>query len=59
VAQYTGHRSLHFKKVSIKNGREFWSARVTQEYRALAIRVHDGFLWFWIGDHSAYDRMLA
>ena len=35
------HPSLHFKKV----GRH-WSARVGADFRALALRTEDGFLWF-------------
>lgn len=47
------HPSLHFKKVG-----DFWSVRVGQQYRALAIEVDDGHLWFWIGTHAEYDQML-
>jgi hypothetical protein len=28
-------------------------------YRALAIEVPEGLLWFWIGSHSDYDKILA
>ena len=48
------HPSLHFKKVG-----RFWSARVGIRYRALAVDVEDGLLWFWIGDHASYERMLG
>jgi hypothetical protein len=48
------HPSLHFKKVG-----RFRSARVGINYRVLAIEVDDGLLWFWIGNHSEYDRMIA
>ncbi|KAA5541525.1 hypothetical protein FYK55_18380 [Roseiconus nitratireducens] len=48
------HPSLHFKKVG-----RFWSARVGIQYRALAVEVEDGLLWFWIGDHASYERMLG
>ena len=53
------HPSLHFKKIGTRQGHEIWSARVTQTYRALAIKEAVGFLWFWIGDHKTYDRLLA
>lgn len=36
----------------------FWSARVTRGYRALAIQVPDGFVWFWIGKHDEYERTI-
>jgi hypothetical protein len=47
------HPSLHFKKVG-----RYRSARVGLRYRALAVEVHDGLLWFWIGDHAEYDRLI-
>ena len=48
------HPSLHFKKVG-----RFRSARVGIKYRALAVEVENGLLWFWIGTHADYDRMLS
>ncbi len=47
------HPSLHFKKVG-----RFWSARVGLQHRALAVEVEDGLLWFWIGSHADYDRLV-
>lgn len=46
--------SLHFKKVG-----RFRSARVGLQFRALAVEVEDGLLWFWIGDHAEYDRLIS
>jgi len=48
------HPSLHFKKV----GKNLWSARITREYRALALKQGDDYYWFWIGTHDEYDAML-
>jgi hypothetical protein len=48
------HPSLHFKKVG-----RFWSARVGVHYRTVAVDAPDGFLWFWIGTHSEYDKMVG
>jgi len=47
------HPSLHFKRV----GRTH-SVRIGLRYRALAVDVEDGVLWFWIGSHADYDAML-
>ena len=47
------HPSLHLKKVG-----RFWSARVGLRYRALAIEVEEDLLWFWIGSHADYDRLI-
>ena len=48
------HPSLHFKKVV-----KFWSARVGSDYRALATKIDDGFLWVWIGTHTEYDKLIS
>jgi hypothetical protein len=53
------HPSLQFKRIGDRNGLDLWSARVTLNYRALAIKRADGYLWFWIGDHKAYDALIA
>jgi hypothetical protein len=46
--------SLHFKKVG-----RFWSARVSGGYRALAVEAADGLVWFWIGTHADYDKLIG
>ncbi len=48
------HPSLHFKKVG-----RFWSARVGLHYRAVAVEAPDGLVWFWIGMHAEYDRLVG
>ena len=47
------HPGLHFKKVG-----RFWSVRVGARYRALAVDVDEGLLWFWIGSHADYDAQI-
>lgn len=47
------HPSLHLKKAN-----KYWSVRVGISYRALAVEVEEGLVWFWIGTHSEYDRLL-
>ncbi|MFT4181344.1 MAG: hypothetical protein QM636_05425 [Rhizobium sp.] len=47
------HPSLHFKPVG-----RFWSARVGISWRALAIADGDDLIWFWIGSHTDYDKLL-
>ena len=47
------HPSLHFKKVG-----PFWSARIGQAYRALAIDDGHDFIWVWIGSHDEYEQIL-
>lgn len=49
------HPSLHFKKV----GKNLWSARITQNYRALALKKGDDYYWVWIGTHDEYELLLS
>jgi len=48
------HPSLQFKKVG-----RLWSVRVGLQYRALAAEVGDDLVWFWIGSHRDYDRLIG
>jgi hypothetical protein len=59
LKQNPQHPSLQFKKIGERRGHELWSARVTLNHRALAISRPNGFLWFWIGDHKAYDSLIS
>jgi hypothetical protein len=52
-----GHPSLQFKQVH--DTEPIYSVRVTLGYRALGVLEEDEVTWFWIGTHSAYDRLLA
>lgn len=45
--------SLRFKKAG-----GYWSARVGLRHRALARDRPEGVVWFWIGPHDEYDRLL-
>ena len=50
------HPSLHLKKIG-----ELWSVRAGNRYRALGVDAPDGekgILWFWIGPHAEYDRLI-
>lgn len=47
------HPSLHFKKVG-----KYWSARVNADMRALALESGNDLVWFWIGGHGEYDRII-
>jgi len=48
------HPSLHFKKIGA-----FRSVRVGTAYRALAIEDSEDLIWFWIGNHSEYDKIVS
>ncbi len=47
------HPSLHFKKVG-----KYWSVRVGQSHRALGLEAKQGIVWFWIGTHAEYDKLI-
>lgn len=50
------HPGLQFKRVGQR--RPVYSARVTRDYRALGVRDGEEIVWFWIGPHGEYDRLL-
>lgn len=47
------HPSLHLKKID-----RLWSVRVGAHYRALGLDGDEAIIWFWIGSHSDYDKLL-
>ena len=51
------HPGLRFKMVH--SDPAIYSARVGISYRALAVIEGDTVIWFWIGSHADYDKMLA
>jgi hypothetical protein len=51
--QDSSHSSLEFKKIH-----SYWSCRITDSYRALAIVDQDTAIWFWIGTHAEYDQII-
>jgi hypothetical protein len=53
------HPSLQFKKIGKRKDNEIWSARVSLQHRALAIKRPHGYLWFWIGNHSSYESLIS
>lgn len=47
------HPSLRFKRIA-----SFHSVRVGLRFRALARARDEGAVWFWIGRHDEYERLL-
>lgn len=54
--QDPSHPSLQFKKVH--DVEPLYSVRITLAYRAVGLREGDEIVWFWIGSHTDYDRLL-
>lgn len=51
-----GHRSLQFKKVH--QTRPIYSARINDDYRVVGTIHGDAIVWFWVGKHEEYERLL-
>ena len=47
------HPTVNFKRVN-----RYWSARIGLSHRALAVRDGDDVIWFWIGEHGEYNRLI-
>ena len=51
------HPSLRFKQVHA--ALPVWSVRITASYRAVGVLTRpDTIVWFFIGTHAEYDRLL-
>jgi hypothetical protein len=55
--QNPGHKSLHFKQVHAS--RSIYSVRIGLGWRALGVKREDEMIWFWIGSHADYDKLLS
>jgi mRNA-degrading endonuclease RelE of RelBE toxin-antitoxin system len=51
------HPSLEFKKLNTRQ--PIYSVRVGSGWRAVGVmKGSDTIVWFWIGSHSNYDKLL-
>ncbi|MGA2184887.1 MAG: hypothetical protein ABSH47_17855 [Bryobacteraceae bacterium] len=50
------HPGLQFKKLEGED--DIYSARIGLGYRALAVMKKDRIVWYWIGSHADYDRLV-
>ena len=55
-AEHPGHPSLQFKRVH--SSRSIYSVRIGIDWRALGVVEDEAIIWFWIGSHAGYDKML-
>ena len=56
-SQNPNHPSLRFKPVHAT--RPIYAARVSRDYRAVGIVDGETIVWFWIGSHANYERLLT
>ena len=54
LTSYPSHTSLNLKEIKT----DLWSIRIGLHYRALAYPEQGNFVWFWIGSHVKYDRLI-
>ena len=51
------HPRLQFKR--LRADRQTYSIRIGLGYRALGIRFDETLVWYWIGPHAEYDRLVS
>ena len=51
------HPSLRFKKVH--NTDPIYAARININYRVVGIVDSGEIIWFWIGPHTEYEKLLG
>lgn len=51
------HPSLRFGPVYAT--RPIYSVRIGRGWRALGIKADETIIWYWIGSHAEYDRLLS
>jgi mRNA-degrading endonuclease RelE of RelBE toxin-antitoxin system len=55
--QDPSHPSLRFKKVHPSE--PIYSVRISRDYRAVGVLEEDVIVWFWIGSHDEYERLIS
>jgi hypothetical protein len=51
------HPRLQFKR--LRADRQTYSIRIGLGYRALGVRFDETLVWYWIGPHAEYDRLVS
>lgn len=51
------HPSLRFKRIHATG--PIYSVRIGIGYRAVGVLAGEEMIWFWIGSHSEYEKLLA
>ena len=51
------HTGLHFKQVDVQP--PVYSVRVGLSYRALGVKDKNTMIWFWIGSHEDYNKLVS
>ena len=51
------HPGLEYKRIS--RAKPVYSARIGIGWSALCIKKNNYVIWFWIGSHADYDKIIA
>jgi hypothetical protein len=51
------HSSLRFKQ--IHSSEPIYSVRIALGWRAVGVRSGDVIIWYWVGSHADYDKLIA
>ena len=49
--------ALQFKQIHPTE--PIYSVRINRDYRAVGVKSDREIIWFWIGSHSDYDKLIA
>ena len=47
------------QKARVHRTEPIFSVRIDIQYRVLGVRDEDRIIWFWIGSHADYDKLLS
>ncbi|MBL0143756.1 MAG: hypothetical protein IPP91_17025 [Betaproteobacteria bacterium] len=56
-AENPSHPSLRFKKVHATL--PVYSVRIDLDWRAVGVLRESQMMWFWVGPHSEYEKLLT
>jgi hypothetical protein len=51
------HPSLQFKQ--IHSTKPIFSVRIGIGWRAVGVKQDETMIWFWIGSHAEYDKLIS
>ena len=51
------HPGIQFKQ--IHKAEPIYSVRITLSYREIGVKEKNTIVWFWIGSHAEYDKLIA
>ena len=50
------HPGLRYKRVGTRT--ESYSVRIGRNWRTVGLKSGDTMIWFWIGSHADYDKLI-